>query len=70
MRLREKYQVKNIYIDNIKPEDTPFEIELKRSIFGGIANDLEYEGEQWEEIRVRKIKDPQYKYELINGRRG
>lgn len=62
----DKMKLQDIEIAKIKPEIAPLPQEkaLKRSIL-----DDDNTPEQWEEVKVRTIKDKRYTYELINGRR-
>lgn len=67
MRLREKYKVMQIKLDDIEPESTPEKDmrRIKKSMFGDDDQDR-----QIEEIRVREANhDCPYRYQYINGRR-
>ena len=65
MRTRDKYRVTLVNISDIKPEQVPLEKSMKMSLF----NDDGSKDEQYEEIRLVEIDDPQFKYRYINGRR-
>lgn len=59
MRLRDKVQLKNIPINKIKTDAVPPDKELQISLL---------EAEQKYPIKVRPIDNPDYDYEVVNGR--
>lgn len=59
MRLRDKVQLKNILISKIKTDAVPPDKELQTSLL---------EAEQKYPIKVRPIDNPDYDYEVVNGR--
>lgn len=59
MRLRDKVQLKNIPINKIKTDTVPPDKELQISLL---------EAEQKYPIKIRPIDNPDYDYEVVNGR--